>query len=89
MERDFVEAVLADELAGQLGATHYLPHNPMVRSDKVSTKIRSLFDASSGKPLLNNCLESGANQIQSVFNVLLRFHHHKIALAAYVENAFL
>ena len=61
MERDFVEAVPADELEGQPGATHYLTHHPVVRSDKVSTKIRSVFDASSGKPSLNYCLESGPN----------------------------
>ena len=89
MERDFVEAVPADELEGQPGATHYLTHHPVVRSDKVSTKIRSVFDASSGKPSLNYCLESGPNQIQSLFNILLRFRRHKIALTADVEKAFL
>jgi hypothetical protein len=60
-----------------------------VRNDKVSTKIRSIFDVSSGKPLLNSCLETEPNQIQPLFDVMVRFRHHRIALSADVEKAFL
>ena len=44
-------------------ATHYLPHRPVIREDKETTKTCILFDASCksrvGGPSLNDILESG------------------------------
>ncbi len=37
---------------------HYLPTHAVVRSDKTTTKLRIVYDASAG-PSLNECLHKG------------------------------
>ena len=46
---------------GKLGETHYIPHHPVIRDDKVTTKIHIVFDASArdNGPTLNDCLYKG------------------------------
>ena len=71
---------------------HYLPHHPVVRQDKSTTKVRIVFDASAkspGRPSLNDCLFKGPKFDQLIFDILLRFRVHKIALIADLEKAFL
>ena len=70
---------------------HYLPHHAVVRQDKMTTKLRVVYDASARTtgPSLNDCLYIGPNFGQSIFAILLRFRLHKIALAGDIEKAFL
>ena len=47
---------------GKLGNVHYLPHQPVVRRERDTTKLRIVFDASSktnNEPSLNQLLHSG------------------------------
>ena len=88
-DRGFTEEVPVEELNGRPGAVHYLHHRPVIRADKVSTKIRSVFDASAGQPSLNSCLETGPNLIRPLMDILIRFRQHKIAMTADIEKAFL
>ena len=47
--------------SGKLGENHYIPHHPVIRDDKTTTKIRTVFDTSSrgNEPSLNDCLYKG------------------------------
>ena len=54
------------------GQSHYLPHRPVIREDKETTKIRPIFDASCkvNVPSLNDYLYSGPNllSVESYLN---------------------
>ena len=74
------------------GAHNYLPHRPVIRSDKTTTKIRPVFDGSAKTrhgPSINDCLEVGPNLNPDLLAVLLRFRMHKTAWIADIEKAFL
>ena len=72
-------------------AVHYLPHHAVVRQDKVTTKIRIVYDASAKTtgPSLNDCLYTSPKFDQKIMDILLRFRTSRIALTADIEQAFL
>ena len=79
------------DIADRAGCT-YLPHRPVVREDKTTTKIRPVFNASArtkGGLSLNDCLEVGPNLNPDLFTTLVRFRLPTIALIADIEKAFL
>ena len=61
--------------------------------DKDTTKLRIVYDASarSGRntPSLNDCLYAGPPLSPLIYDILLRFRVHKVALTADIEKAFL
>lgn len=75
----------------EIGRTHYIPHHPIIRRDKSTTKLRIVYDASakSGGPSLNDCLYTGPNFGQSILEILLRFRIYSTALVGDIEKAFL
>ena len=71
---------------------HYLPHHPVIRQDKDTTKVRVVYDASAksdGGQSLNSCLYTGPKFDQKILDILLRFRCYKVALTADIEKAFL
>ena len=72
---------------------HYLPHHGVFRYDKQTTKLRVVYNGSAKTktdPLsLNDCLKTGPNMIPRLFDVLVKFRWHVIALTADIEQAFL
>jgi hypothetical protein len=86
-----IERVPSDQVAKEPGQVHYLPHRPVIRNDKDTTKIRAVFDASCkvNGPSLNECLYSGPNLIAKIFDILLRFRLNKIGVLADIKQAFL
>ena len=42
MQAGFIEGVTEE---GEVGQTHYLPHHSVIRNDKVSTKLKVVFNA--------------------------------------------
>lgn len=82
LDKGIVEIV--NETKIQNGVVHYLPHDPVVRSDKSTTKLRIVYDASakSNGSSLNDCLYAGPKFGQNIMDILLRFRTHRIALAA-------
>ena len=77
--------------AGSIGATHYLPHHAVIREDKLTTKLRIVYDASarSNGPSLNDSLYAGPTFGQNILDILLRFRLFQIAVTADLEKAFL
>ena len=86
-----IERVADAEVAKPTGEVHYLPHRPVVRADKATTKVRAVFDAScaANGPSLNDCLYSGPNFLSKIFDILLRFRFNFIAILADIKQAFL
>ena len=71
---------------------YYMPHQPVFREDKATTKLRIVFDASAHAPYafsLNDMLEKGDNLIPELFRILLNFRTGRIGLIADIEKAFL
>ena len=76
----------------RLGTVHYIPHKEVVKEDRATTKLRVVYDASaksSGEPSLNDCLLPGPALTPLIFDILLRFRLHKVALIGDLEKAFL
>ena len=70
---------------------HYLPHHGVVRQDKSTSKLRTVYDASakSTGPSLNECLYTVPRFGKSIFDIILRFRLQRVALAGDIEKAFL
>lgn len=61
---------------------HYL-HHPAFTHDSVTTKIRSVFDASckvDRLPSLDDCLVKGQNLIEEIPSILMRFREKVLGL---------
>ena len=74
------------------GTVHYIPHKEVVKEDRATTKLRVVYDASAkalNEPRLNDCLLPGPSLTPLIFDILLRFRLHKVALIGDLEKAFL
>ena len=94
LDQGVVEPVSTTQASTQtVGKTHYLPHHEVIRTDKETTKLRIVYDASSRAqphlPSLNDCLYAGPPMTPLILDILFRFRVYKIALMGDVEKAFL
>ena len=90
IEKGIVED--APTMGDNSACLHYLPHHAVIHSDKDTTKLRVVYDASAkpdGKPSLNDCLLVGPKFNQKILDILMRFRSFRIALTADIEKAFL
>ena len=81
----------ADDQSMEVGNVHYLPHRPIVRDDKDTSKVRVVFDASAkvkGGISLNDVLEKGPNMLPKILNILLRFRSYRFVLISDIKAAF-
>ena len=65
---------------------------PCHQRDKTTSKVRMVYDApcsEDGNLSMNQCLQVGSSFNQYIFDLLLRFGIHKVALVGDVEKAFL
>ena len=88
LDRGIIEPV---EDCGEVGRTHYIPHHPVIRRDKETTKLRVVYDASarSTGPSLNDCLQVGPPMNHMILDIILRFRTFPVALSGDLEKAFL
>jgi hypothetical protein len=79
------------EMDSSQARVHYLPHHPVVREDKSTTKVRVVYDASCSETglSLNQCLHVGPSFGQSILDILVRFRMNRVALIGDIEKAFL
>ncbi|CAH0558551.1 unnamed protein product [Brassicogethes aeneus] len=71
---------------------YYMPHRPVYRDDKETTKVRIVVNASShapGFPSLNELLLSGDNLVPDIIRILMNFRVGSVGLIADIEKAFL
>ena len=68
-----------------------MPHFPVVRRDKETTKVRVVFDAAvkSNGASLNDFLETGPKLQNDLVDVLLRFRRFEVALLCDVSEMYL
>ena len=69
----------------------YLPHFPVVRMDKTSTKVRIVFDCSAQMDgvSLNDVIHAGPKLQQELFDVLIRFRRNPVALACDIKEMYM
>ena len=75
-----------------MNKTHYLPHRPVVKENRQTTKVRMVFDASckgKSKQSLNDTLNSGPSLTPLLSDVLLRFHSFNYFTTGDLEKSFL
>ena len=85
---------IIEELPGKFkpaGTVHYIPHHPVIRTDKSTSRVRIVSDASAKRvgPSLNDCLETGPITLTQIIDILLRFRLNKIALISDIKHSFL
>lgn len=97
------DTVIKDQLAKSIiekvertqrdGVLHYLPHHPVIKPDRTTTKLRIVYDASAKtKPennSLNECLYRGPVLLHDLCGMLMRFRLNKIGIVSDIEKAFL
>ena len=69
----------------------YLPHFPVVRMDKTTTKVRIVFDcaAKCNGISLNDMIYAGPKLQQDLFNVLVRFRRNPVGIACDIKERYL
>ena len=90
-ERGIIERVEPHQEA-LVGKVTYLPHHPVVRKDKETTKVRIVYDASAKNQhgiSLNSCLYTGPCLLKTVAEIIARFRLFPVAVTADIEKAFL
>ena len=91
-KEDMIEDVPKDADENLPYQPYYLPHRPVIKLSKVSTKIRPVFDGSckSFNGLsINDLLDEGPSMNPSIVSILLRFRRWLVALMADIKMAFL
>lgn len=86
-----IEEVKVDTM-DTVGPVFYMPHRPVVKESRLTSKIRPVFDASAKSfngVSLNDCLETGPCLLPNLPGILLRFRRWKVALTADITKAFL
>ena len=79
-KKDYIRQVPQSEVEKQW----FLPHFPVVKEDRVTTKVRMVFDAAAkhdGKSL-NDAIWPGPKLQRDLVDVLTRFHRAPVALSA-------
>ena len=66
------------------GTLHYIPHYPVIKGERITTKIRIVYDASarvsSDAPSLNDCLRVEPSLLPDLSALLMKFRVPQIAL---------
>ena len=83
LDKGIIERIPEQEI-NRSKNVHYMPHHGVVRRDKQTTKLRVVYDGSAtpgdGELPINDCLHPGPNLIPKLFDVLVKFRYHPVAL---------
>ena len=69
----------------------YLPHFPVVRPARTTTKVRLVFDASAkySGTSLNDIIHQGPKLQKDIFDILMRFRRYPVALICDIQEMYL
>jgi len=84
--------ILSTEEVDKCGADQwYLPHFPVIREDKATTKVRVVFDAAAkfNGTAINEHMFAGPKLQNDLVKILLRFCQEPVALIADISEMFL
>lgn len=89
-EKGYIAEVQSTDIESELKCW-YLPHFPIIKPEKETTKVRIVFDASARHKgvCLNDVLEQGPKLQGNLFEVLMRFRHHSVAVVGDVAEMYL
>ncbi len=89
MVKGYIHKVPAEER--QLDQAWYLPHFPILRPDKSTTKVRIVFDASVGSQglSLNDTILQGPRLQNDLVKVLIRFRQHPVVIICDISEMYL
>ena len=89
LEKGYVSKVSTDEDCDSI--KWHLPHFPVVRKDRSTTKVRILFDASVryNSTAFNDVIYQGPKLQNDLFNVLLQFRRYPVALICNIVEMYL
>ena len=83
LQSGVIEVVTDPHEKVQPGSIHYIPHKEILHSHKSTTRLGIVYDISSkisGQVSINECLHTGPPLTPMIFDILIRFRVHKIAL---------
>ena len=88
VEKGYAHKVPPDELVGK--PCWYLPHFPVIRADKQTTKVRIVFDSAAKcqAVCLNDAMFAGPKLQKDVLERLHRFRSKPVALVADIKEMF-
>ncbi|XP_036317930.1 uncharacterized protein LOC118732911 [Rhagoletis pomonella] len=75
----------------KVNGKYYLPHQAVIRENKLTTKLRVVFDASaktSNGKCLNDIMLTGPKLQRDVFDIILKWRLWKVVITADVEKMF-
>lgn len=91
LDKGYLRAI--DNAASESDEPHYvIPHHGVVRTDKSTSRLRVVLDASSATSngmSLNDILYTGPNLQNDLFQILLRFRLLPIAISADIRQMYL
>ena len=89
VEKGYLRKVQPDEESPP--EVWYLPHFPVVRMDKTTTKVCIVFDCSvkTDGVSLNDVICAGPKLQKDLFDVLIRFRRNPVALACDIKEMYL
>ena len=87
VEKGYLRKVQPDEESPP--EVWYLPHFPVVRMDKTTTKVCIVFDCCAKTDGVSNVICAGPKLQKDLFDVLIRFRRNPVALACDIKEMYL
>ncbi|XP_077292805.1 uncharacterized protein LOC143915858 [Arctopsyche grandis] len=89
--QEFIDLGHMSECNSESVPNFYLPHHAVSKESSLTTKLRVVFDGSaksSSGTSLNDVLHVGPRVQDDIFDILLRFRQHSVAVTADIEKMY-
>ncbi|XP_031569182.1 uncharacterized protein LOC116303736 [Actinia tenebrosa] len=88
IEKGYVRKLVSQSQA--VGPAWYLPHFPVIREDKQTTRVRIVFDSAAREQAtsLNDAMLTGPKLQKDVMEILLRFREKPVAIVDDIKEMF-
>ena len=88
-QKGYIKRVQTEEVSNS--SSWYLPHFPVIRKDKTTTKVRIVFDAAAkfNGLSLNDTIYQGPKLQKDLCDILMRFRRNPVALVCDIQEMYL